>query len=959
MRYNDESLAEKVQKIKEELYLDAQKVQMLEELKKNEHIEDKWIVRDYEKEYYLYKKRYDTIKNSTAWRMTAPVRKLSDFVRHLVTGEKMQTEVKENTSINRDVSLNKKKVTIAVHLHLYYEELLEEFLVYFSHIPEPFDLYISCKEGCDNKRISEKVKMNSHINKVVVRECINRGRDLAPFYVLFRNELQEYEYLLHVHTKKSLYTGEDKQEWRHWALDGVLKDEKSVVQCLKSLRDAEPRGGLVFGEMVSSLPIMALHWLRNSENGRNILSRMHMTMDGHMLFYPVGSFFWAKRNAIQPLFDLKLSYQDFEEECGQIDGTLAHALERVIACVVQQRGYGIYIFNPETGKMALNKSYYSFKEYFKLNVGTMSDYLEGFDLITFDIFDTLITRLCYRPDDIFYLMNRLIETRYKKTVDFFKIRKAAERKAFEKYGEFTNINNIYEYIKTVSNFSEEESLELKQMEIELESELCIPRKDMLEVYNKLLSTGKKILLISDMYLPSEIIEKMLYKCGYKGYLDIWISCDKGKRKDSDTIWDDFFSKYGEKRTIHIGDNPQSDCQMVIDRKREAILILSPLEQFRLSQLYDDFEEFVNGSIEDSMILGYFVNKCLYNSPFALTEKGIPEVKDLENMIQGIFGPLFLKFMDYLQKSSSEKNKLLFLSREGYFLERLYTIYCENFNQKEIVHKYLLTSRRASSVPQIESYEDIKEILENPYTGKASTLLKERFGLQLKERDYYIKSLTDEKSKVLITLSNYIDDLLNRAKWEKQAYLKYIEQEISDINDIEDSILVDVGYAGSIQYYLMKLLGKRLDACYMVTDYKVKPASIDGTYRSLYSFWTNPAFLQTTLFLEAITAAPHGQVVHFHDENGKIKAVLKDENRDEYEKAKDCQKYIISYVECMGQILEEIHPKFNKELVSKIFDQLLKADLLSKELKTFFTVNDEYCNDGNWVYSERVQEWRLV
>ena len=62
---------------------------------------------------------------------------------------------------------------------------------------------------------------------------------------------------------------------------------------------------------------------------------------------------------------------------------------------------------------------------------------------------------------------------------------------------------------------------------------------------------------------------------------------------------------------------------------------------------------------------------------------------------------------------------------------------------------------------------------------------------------------------------------------------------------------------------------------------------------------------------------------------------------------------------MGQILEEIHPKFNKELVSKIFDQLLKADLLSKELKTFFTVNDEYCNDGNWVYSERVQEWRLV
>lgn len=135
----------------------------------------------------------------------------------------------------------------------------------------------------------------------------------------------------------------------------------------------------------------------------------------------------------------------------------------------------------------------------------------------------------------------------------------------------------------------------------------------------------------------------------------------------------FFSKYGEKRTIHIGDNSQSDCQMVIDRKREAILILSPLEQFRLSQLYDDFEEFVNGSIEDSMILGYFVNKCLYNSPFALTEKGIPEVKDLENMIQGIFGPLFLKFMDYLQKSSSEKINCYFYQEKGIFRTFIYNI----------------------------------------------------------------------------------------------------------------------------------------------------------------------------------------------------------------------------------------------------------------------------------------------
>lgn len=72
--------------------------------------------------------------------------------------------------------------------------------------------------------------------------------------------------------------------------------------------------------------------------------------------------------------------------------------------------------------------------------------------------------------------------------------------------------------------------------------------------------GKKILLLSDMYLTSDIIAKMLEKCGYSGWDEIWISCEKGKRKDNDEMWKLFAEKYGTRPAIHIGDNAQSDVQ---------------------------------------------------------------------------------------------------------------------------------------------------------------------------------------------------------------------------------------------------------------------------------------------------------------------------------------------------------------------------------------------------------------
>ena len=125
--------------------------------------------------------------------------------------------------------------------------------------------------GANIGEIRKKVQKIINVEKVTIKQGENRGRDIAPFYVLFGKELCKYEILLHIHTKKSLYTGEEKKEWRQWALDGVLKSETSVRETLDLLRNGKANAGLVFGEMTPTLPPMALHWLYNGKKGQEIL----------------------------------------------------------------------------------------------------------------------------------------------------------------------------------------------------------------------------------------------------------------------------------------------------------------------------------------------------------------------------------------------------------------------------------------------------------------------------------------------------------------------------------------------------------------------------------------------------------------------------------------------------------------------------------------------------------------
>lgn len=142
--------------------------------------------------------------------------------------------------------------------------------------------------------------------------------------------------------------------------------------------------------------------------------------------------------------------------------------------------------------------------------------IEKYKYVSFDLFDTLIERMCAKPSDIFELVQETFNTRYnKKLSEFRRSRIDAELEARERNssGEIT-LEQIY---SCFDGLTKEELNILQQLEIELEIKLTRPRKHFMRLYNHLKDEGIHVFIVSDIYLPQNAIIKILDKCSINGY----------------------------------------------------------------------------------------------------------------------------------------------------------------------------------------------------------------------------------------------------------------------------------------------------------------------------------------------------------------------------------------------------------------------------------------------------------
>jgi rhamnosyltransferase len=232
----------------------------------------------------------------------------------------------------------KSSVRIAVVLHLFYIDLLDEFAYYLRNIKEPFDIFISTPfEGDIPKIINLLSKISS---SVTVYLCKNQGRDIGPFISLYLSGIfDNYMVVLKLHSKKSLYSPKGS-EWRNKLVQKLVGNPVKVREIIKSF---EFGGNGILGPYENYLTNEKEYWGANFEKVKEILISIDNSSfnKAPKLRFFAGSMFWFSPKAFENLRKIPKKLIDFEIENGKQDGTLAHAYERVFCILVESQGFRV------------------------------------------------------------------------------------------------------------------------------------------------------------------------------------------------------------------------------------------------------------------------------------------------------------------------------------------------------------------------------------------------------------------------------------------------------------------------------------------------------------------------------------------------------------------------------------------------------------------------------------------
>lgn len=236
-----------------------------------------------------------------------------------------------------DTGVDTSGLRVALHGHFYYPELAFDLMRKLAVNRLHCDLLLSTDSEAKAAFLTRATHPYDR-GQVIVRICPNRGRDVSAFLTLFGPEiLGKYDIVGHVHGKRSLFLDDAMigETWREFLWQNLLGELHPMADIVISSFRADRRVGLVFPDE-PHLP----DWDLNREIAAGLAQRMGITNPLPPFFdFPVGTMFWARTEALRPLFDLGLSWDDYPPEPLPSDGTILHAIERLLPFVVGHAGY--------------------------------------------------------------------------------------------------------------------------------------------------------------------------------------------------------------------------------------------------------------------------------------------------------------------------------------------------------------------------------------------------------------------------------------------------------------------------------------------------------------------------------------------------------------------------------------------------------------------------------------------
>ena len=443
--------------------------------------------------------------------------------------------------------------------------------------------------------------------------------------------------------------------------------------------------------------------------------------------------------------------------------------------------------------------------------------------VSFDIFDTLLVRPVIEPRDIFHLIAARVDKKYH--VDFVAMRHNAEA---EMKNPNASIADIYTYIRQKYNLTADVANALMAEEINCESQLLFPRQDGRRLYDLALSQNKKVIAISDMYLPSDVLKNILHAKGFDKIEQVYVSNEYFARKSNGKL---FRAVMGElniapQNVLHIGDNRESDFVKPSEFGMVAAYVPSVMDCVLSRSMYARvFNRLVSDDPMTRILMGFAINFTYGDSE----QNPLSKARIFENHRSLAY--MYLSPMLYyiassmlLDKKMQKKyKKMFFASRDGYMPNRVYDALRPIFGGIE--SEYVYAGRRAYYMARgVEFFDYLETLATAGSTRYTLANIIDCYILDAKLHDKIIKSLSAEeldlvfnnnKSECIEILSRFKKDITKHINELKKNTIKYY----TSLACKGRNIIFDLGYGGSVSDALTQITKTPFDKVYVWQDNK--------------------------------------------------------------------------------------------------------------------------------------------
>lgn len=238
------------------------------------------------------------------------------------------------------------KLKMGVHVHVYNEALIYETIHYLSNLPANSGVYITTpkKHIVNTFKILLDSLLPNLNSKVILTE--NRGRDVAPLLIGIGAIQNDYDIFCHLHCKQSKWTNDNGESWRKYLFDNLLSKD-AIFYTERAFLENLKLGVL---SPLPYNPILDIHGLMGVDvfgDIRSLMSDLFSKAYPNIkkefiradLAFSIGTMFWYRPRILNKILSSNITYNDFPSEPIGIDGTIAHAFEKILKVLCEKEGF--------------------------------------------------------------------------------------------------------------------------------------------------------------------------------------------------------------------------------------------------------------------------------------------------------------------------------------------------------------------------------------------------------------------------------------------------------------------------------------------------------------------------------------------------------------------------------------------------------------------------------------------